>query len=136
MILIAFIMWNVPYLRDAIMGLKVGFNRLPSPRVALMSHLQFLVVATHEVGHIVTGLLMGGTITSVCVDPNDGGMTMICGLQRTEPRVTPEHLRFPLTMEQLHRSDKIMVTLTMGYIWSSIIGFLYIVSASREGQTR
>lgn len=119
MILVAGIFWNVRYLRDMISAIKVCF-----PRSELT---QCLVVATHECFHILTGLACGGTIVSVCIDPNEGGATHIMDLMRVEPRETFDG-EYPKTQGQLYWSTRALLTLAMGYFGSALVGFAYVVS--------
>ncbi|KAL7420691.1 hypothetical protein Q5752_004642 [Cryptotrichosporon argae] len=105
---IILVAWNLPVLRDAIAGLKL------------------LVVGTHELFHLVLGVLCGGQVVSVCIDPNDGGATHIMGLMRHTPRVFNDPYAMPTTYGQVFWSSRALATLAAGYIGSSIVGFLYI----------
>lgn len=75
----------------------------------------------------MVGLLCGGQVVSVCIDPNDGGATHIMGLMRRMPRVMDDPYAMP-TYAQLFWSPAALMTLAAGYIGSSIIGFVFIVS--------
>jgi hypothetical protein len=75
--------------------------------------------------------MCGGQIVSICIDPNDGGATHIMNLMRTFPRVPRDPYAMP-TYSQLFWSPSAVATLAAGYIGSSILGFVFIVSASGE----
>ncbi|WWC70973.1 uncharacterized protein I206_104926 [Kwoniella pini CBS 10737] len=107
MFLAILIAWNLPILRDAISGLKL------------------LTVGIHELCHLVVGLLCGGQVVSICIDPNDGGATHVMGLMRTTPRVPRNPYAMP-TFAQTFWSPSAIATLASGYIGSSVIGFLFI----------
>lgn len=81
--------------------------------------------------HLAVGLMCGGQIVSICIDPNDGGATHIMNLMRTFPRVPRDPYAMP-TYSQLFWSPSAVATLAAGYIGSSILGFVFIVSASGE----
>ncbi|EIW67725.1 hypothetical protein TREMEDRAFT_33284 [Tremella mesenterica DSM 1558] len=84
-------------------------------------------LAIHELCHLTIGLLCGGQVWSICIDPNDGGATTISGLMRTTPRVPNNPYALP-TMAQLYWSASAVATLSAGYVGSSIVGWLFIVS--------
>ncbi len=65
---------------------------------------------------------------SICIDPNDGGATHIMGLMRTIPRIPRDPYIMP-TYSQMFWSVKAVLTLAAGYVGSSIVGFLLIVSS-------
>lgn len=88
---------------------------------------ELFVVATHEFFHLTIGLLCGGQVVSVCIDPNDGGATHILGLMRNFPRVLNYPYAIP-TYAQLYWSPAAVATLAAGYIGSSIVGFFLVVS--------
>ncbi|ORX37215.1 peptidase M50B-like-domain-containing protein [Kockovaella imperatae] len=110
MFVIILIAWNVPILREIISGLKL------------------FVTGCHELSHLVVGLLCGGQVVSICIDPNDGGATHIMGLMRTYPRVPRDPYAMP-TYSQLFWSSSAVATLGAGYVGSSIFGFLFIFCA-------
>jgi hypothetical protein len=131
------IAWNLPVLRDIIAGLKVRPTDLlpftvlapprpdhPTPELSYADQ-QLFVVATHELCHLTVGLLCGGQVVSICIDPNDGGATHIMGLMRQYPRVPRDPYAMP-TYPQLFWSPA-LATLAAGYIGSSIVGFLFVV---------
>jgi hypothetical protein len=89
---------------------------------------QLFTVGTHELAHLATGLLCGGQVVSICIDPNDGGATHIMGLMRQMPRVMEDPYAMP-TYAQLFWSVSALMTLAAGYIGSSIVGWLFIVSS-------
>lgn len=92
-----------------------------------LTFFQLLVVASHEFFHIVFGLLCGGSIVSVSVDPNAGGATHILGLMPDKGRL-PQPYQGEMSYGQVNSTGRSLVTLTAGYIGSSIIGFFYVVS--------
>ncbi|CAD6584540.1 MAG: hypothetical protein TREMPRED_003857, partial [Tremellales sp. Tagirdzhanova-0007] len=104
------IAWNMPGLRDAISGLKL------------------FVVATHEISHLIVGLICGGQVVSICIDPNDGGATHILGLMRAFPRIPRDPYAFP-SYSQMYWSASALATLAAGYVGSGIVGFLFIFCA-------
>lgn len=110
-------------------------SRLPTYPLTLPSAgsdaPQLFVVGTHELCHLIAGLLVGGQVVSICIDPNDGGATHILGLMRSYPRVPRNPYAFP-TYSQLFWSGRALFTLAAGYVGSSIVGFLFIVSTSRR----
>ena len=73
------------------------------------------------------GLLCGGQVVSICIDPNDGGATHVMGLMRNYPRVPRDPFAMP-TYSQLFWSSSAVATLAAGYVGSSIVGFLFVVS--------
>jgi hypothetical protein len=75
----------------------------------------------------MVGLICGGQVVSICIDPNDGGATHIMGLMRNFPRVPNDPYAMP-TYAQLFWSPSALATLAAGYVGSSIVGFLFIVS--------
>ena len=75
------------------------------------------------------GLLCGGQVVSICIDPNDGGATHIMGLMRTSPRIPRDPFVIP-TYSQTFWSVKAVLTLSAGYVGSSVVGFLLIVCRS------
>lgn len=77
--------------------------------------------------HLVVGLICGGEVVAICIDPNDGGATHIMGLMRQFPRVPRDPYAMP-TYPQLFWSASALATLCAGYIGSSIFGFLFMVS--------
>lgn len=85
----------------------------------------------HELSHLMVGLICGGQVVSICIDPNDGGATHIMGLMRNYPRVPNDPYAMP-TYAQLFWSTSALATLAAGYIGSSIIGWLFIVSPFRR----
>ncbi|TXT09780.1 uncharacterized protein COLE_03714 [Cutaneotrichosporon oleaginosum] len=99
--------WHTPHVRDAFVGPKV------------------FVIFTHEMFHVLAGVLCGGRLHAFVIDPNLGGYTGVSGLKRTVPR-TPDPYSLP-TPEQLFWSPSVVVTLLAGPLGSAIIGFLYIV---------
>lgn len=86
-----------------------------------------MVVGTHELCHLIVGLICGGEVVSICIDPNDGGATHIMGLMRNYPRIPRDPYAMP-TYPQLFWSTSALLTLGAGYVGSSIVGFLFIVS--------
>ncbi|WRT67990.1 uncharacterized protein IL334_004965 [Kwoniella shivajii] len=111
MFLAILIAWNLPVLREAISGLKL------------------LTVGLHELSHLIVGLICGGQVVSICIDPNDGGATHVMGLMRTTPRIPRDPYAFP-SFAQTFWSPSAVGTLAAGYIGSSLIGFLFVVSTS------
>ncbi|WVQ65554.1 uncharacterized protein L199_003731 [Kwoniella botswanensis] len=109
MFLAILIAWNLPILRDAIAGLKL------------------FTVGVHELCHLAMGLICGGQVVSICIDPNDGGATHVMGLMRTTPRIPRNPYAMP-TFAQTFWSPSAVATLASGYIGSSIVGFLFIFS--------
>ncbi|TYJ58296.1 hypothetical protein B9479_000839 [Cryptococcus floricola] len=107
MFLAILIAWNIPILRDVIAGLKL------------------FTVGLHELFHLAAGLLCGGQVVSICIDPNDGGATHVMGLMRTTPRIPRDPYAMP-TYPQMFWSPSALITLSSGYIGSSIIGFLFV----------
>lgn len=101
--------WHTPYVRDAFVGPKV------------------FVIFTHEMFHVLTGVLCGGRLQAFVIDPNLGGYTGVSGLKRTLPRV-PDPYTLP-TPEQLFWSPSVVATLMAGPLGSAVVGFLYIVSS-------
>lgn len=81
------------------------------------------------------GLLCGGQVVSICIDPNDGGATHIMGLMRNFPRVLNDPYAMP-TYTQLFWSPSAVATLAAGYVGSSIIGFLFVVCDSKKNDLR
>lgn len=120
------IAWNLPVLREVIAGLKVG---VLSPKSIELSSDQLFTVGVHELFHLAIGLLCGGQVVSICIDPNDGGATHVMGLMRNFPRVLNDPYAMP-TYTQLFWSPSAVATLAAGYVGSSIVGFLFVV---REG---
>lgn len=90
-------------------------------------------MGTHELCHLIAGILCGGQVVSICIDPNDGGATHVLGLMRPFPRVPRDPYAMP-TYPQLCWSVSALVTLSAGYVGSSIVGFLFIVSSSDNAQ--
>ena len=90
--------------------------------------MQLLTVGIHELCHLIVGLLCGGQVWSICIDPNDGGATTISGLMRDTPRVMRDPYAMP-TVAQMFWSPAAVATLSAGYVGSSIVGWLLIVSA-------
>ncbi|WVR06535.1 hypothetical protein IAU60_003566 [Kwoniella sp. DSM 27419] len=107
MFLAILIAWNLPIIRDAIAGLKL------------------FTVGIHELFHLIVGLLCGGQVVSICIDPNDGGATHVMGLMRTTPRIPRDPYAMP-TFAQTFWSPSAVATLAAGYIGSSVVGFLFI----------
>jgi hypothetical protein len=68
-------------------------------------------------------------VVSICIDPNDGGATHIMGLMRTMPRIPRDPYAMP-TYAQMFWSTSAVATLAAGYVGSSIVGFLLVVSGS------
>ena len=101
-------------------GSQITRNRL--------TNRQLFVVATHELCHLTVGLSCGGQVVSICIDPNDGGATHIMGLMRNFPRVPRDPYAMP-TYPQLFWSPAALATLAAGYVGSSVVGFLFVVSA-------
>jgi hypothetical protein len=91
---------------------------------------QLLTVGVHELFHLAVGLLLGGQVVSICIDPNDGGATHVLGLMRDYPRVLNDPYAMP-TFTQLFWSPSAVATLAAGYVGSGVIGFLLVVSAHR-----
>ncbi|ODN73935.1 hypothetical protein L202_07441 [Cryptococcus amylolentus CBS 6039] len=89
------------------------------------SRSQLFTVGLHELFHLAAGLLCGGQVVSICIDPNDGGATHVMGLMRTTPRIPRDPYAMP-TYPQLFWSPSALITLSSGYIGSSIIGFLFV----------
>ena len=85
------------------------------------------MVGIHELCHLIVGLICGGEVVSICIDPNDGGATHIMGLMRNYPRVPRDPYAIP-TYPQLFWSVSALTTLGAGYVGSSVFGFLFIVS--------
>ncbi|WWC88456.1 uncharacterized protein L201_003367 [Kwoniella dendrophila CBS 6074] len=108
MFLAILIAWNLPILRDFIAGLKL------------------LTVGIHELFHLITGLICGGQVVSICIDPNDGGATHVMGLMRTTPRIPRNPYAMP-SFAQTFWSPSAVATLASGYIGSSIVGFLFVL---------
>ncbi|KAL1413124.1 hypothetical protein Q8F55_000873 [Vanrija albida] len=106
---VALVAWNLPVVRDALAGLKL------------------FVVGAHELFHLAVGVVCGGQVTTVCIDPNDGGATTMTNLMRTTPRLYAGP--GPLTYAQLHWSPAAVATLTAGYVGSSALGFCYVFAA-------
>jgi hypothetical protein len=77
----------------------------------------------------MVALLCGGQITSICIDPNTGGATCVDGLMRRTPRI-PRDPYVIQTWPQAHWSVKAILTLSAGYVGSSVFGFLFVVSES------
>lgn len=78
---------------------------------------------------MLVGLLVGGEIVSICIDPNLGGETKIDRLLRHTPRPpTNPHEAMFRTPAQTFWSWKAAATLGAGYVLSSIAGFLFMVS--------
>nr|ODN85301.1 hypothetical protein L203_04906 [Cryptococcus depauperatus CBS 7841] len=107
MFLAILIAWNLPVLRDVISGLKL------------------FTVGIHELFHIITGLLCGGQVVSICIDPNDGGATHVMGLMRAIPRIPRDPYAMP-TFAQAFWSPSAVATLAAGYFGSSVVGFLFV----------
>lgn len=122
MFLAVLLAWNLPILREGISGLKVSISLYPTDD-------QLMVVGIHELFHLVVGLICGGEVVSICIDPNDGGATHIMGLMRNYPRIPRDPYAMP-TYPQLFWSTSALATLSAGYIGSSIVGFLFIVSGT------
>jgi hypothetical protein len=85
-------------------------------------------VGIHELFHLAVGLLCGGSVVSICIDPNDGGATHVMGLMRQYPRVMNDPYALP-TFTQLFWSPSAVATLAAGYVGSAVVGFLLIVRA-------
>ncbi|BEJ12220.1 hypothetical protein CspHIS471_0206800 [Cutaneotrichosporon sp. HIS471] len=98
--------WHTPYIRDAFVGPKI------------------FVIFTHEMFHVIMGVLCGGRLQAFVIDPNLGGYTGISGLNRTLPRFPDPHAI--LTPDQLYWSPRGMATLVAGPIGSAVVGFIYI----------
>ncbi|WVO18070.1 hypothetical protein L204_105768 [Cryptococcus depauperatus] len=110
MFLAILIAWNLPVLRDVISGLKL------------------FTVGIHELFHIITGLLCGGQVVSICIDPNDGGATHVMGLMRAIPRIPRDPYAMP-TFAQAFWSPSAVATLAAGYFGSSVFcGFDIVAS--------
>ncbi|OWZ62004.1 hypothetical protein C366_06576 [Cryptococcus neoformans Tu401-1] len=107
MFLAILIAWNLPILRDFISGLKL------------------LTVGIHELFHLAVGLICGGQVVSICIDPNDGGATHIMGLMRQTPRIPRDPYAMP-TFAQAFWSASAVMTLGAGYFGSSVVGFLFV----------
>lgn len=75
--------------------------------------------------HLAVGVICGGQVRSVCIDPNDGGSTTLVNLMRTEPRVYADP--GPMTFGRLYWSAAAVATLSAGYFGSSVLGFCYVV---------
>lgn len=89
------------------------------------------MVGTHELFHLTVGLLCGGQVVSICIDPNDGGATHIMNLMRTYPRIPNDPYAMP-TYSQLFWSVSALLTLSAGYVGSSIVGWVFVVSLIRR----
>jgi hypothetical protein len=75
--------------------------------------------------------MCGGQVVSVCIDPNDGGATRIMGLMRNHPRVPTDPYALS-TFGQLFWSTSAVATLGAGYVGSSMVGWLFVVSRFAE----
>jgi hypothetical protein len=89
---------------------------------------QLFTVGVHELFHLAVGLLCGGQVVSICIDPNDGGATHVLGLMRDYPRVMNDPYAMP-TFTQLFWSPSAVATLAAGYVGSAVVGFVLVVSA-------
>jgi hypothetical protein len=118
------IAWNLPILRDVIAGLKVNLSLF---RSHLVADIQLFTVGVHELCHLAVGLLCGGQVVSICIDPNDGGATHVLGLMRNYPRVLNDPYAMP-TFTQLFWSPSAVATLAAGYVGSAVVGFVLVVS--------
>lgn len=96
--------------------------RFPTPKWE-----QLLTVGIHELFHLAVGLICGGQVVSICIDPNDGGATHIMGLMRQTPRIPRDPYAMP-TFAQAFWSASAVMTLGAGYFGSSVVGFLFVVS--------
>ena len=92
---------------------------------------QLFTVGVHELCHLAVGLLCGGQVVSICIDPNDGGATHVLGLMRDYPRVYHDPYAMP-TFTQLFWSPSAVATLAAGYVGSAVVGFVLVVSAIRS----
>jgi hypothetical protein len=88
---------------------------------------QLFTVGIHELCHLAVGLLCGGQVVSICIDPNDGGATHVLGLMRDYPRVMHDPYAMP-TFTQLFWSPSAVATLAAGYVGSAVVGFVLVVS--------
>ncbi|KIR53086.1 hypothetical protein I315_04548 [Cryptococcus gattii Ru294] len=80
----------------------------------------------HELFHLAVGLICGGQVISICIDPNDGGATHIMGLMRQTPRIPRHPYAMPTTFAQAFWSASTVLTLGAGYFGSSVVGFLFV----------
>ena len=87
---------------------------------------KLFTVGVHELFHLAVGLLCGGQVVSICIDPNDGGATHVLGLMRDFPRVMNDPYAMP-TFTQLFWSPSAVATLAAGYVGSSVVGFVLVV---------
>lgn len=137
MFLVILIAWNLPILRDFIAGLKVNRPLFPSrfrthfPFPPRHQTTQLLTVGIHELFHLAVGLICGGQVVSICIDPNDGGATHIMGLMRQTPRIPRDPYAMP-TFAQAFWSVSAVMTLGAGYFGSSVVGFLFVVSFAKK----
>jgi hypothetical protein len=88
---------------------------------------QLFTVGIHELCHLAVGLLCGGQVVSICIDPNDGGATHVLGLMRDYPRVMHDPYAMP-TFTQLFWSPSAVATLAAGYVGSAVVGSVLVVS--------
>ena len=103
-----------------------GESSLPLPVTFELMISKLFTVGVHELFHLAVGLLCGGQVVSICIDPNDGGATHVLGLMRDFPRVMNDPYAMP-TFTQLFWSPSAVATLAAGYVGSSVVGFVLVV---------
>lgn len=86
-----------------------------------------LVIACHEIWHVLTGLALGGQLTMFCIDPNMGGFTNFMGPILNQEQ--SEHSGYVPTEGVMSADGPGMSSmLLMGYFGSAVIGFFLVVS--------
>lgn len=85
-----------------------------------------LVIACHEIWHVLVGLLLGGELTMFCIDPNMGGFTNFMGPFLDQQLSVSEG--YAPTDGLTHTGPGMQTMLLMGYFGSAVIGFFLVVS--------
>lgn len=86
-----------------------------------------LVIACHEVWHVIVGLMFGGQLIVFNIDPNLGGYTNFRGPYLDSHR-NEGHEYVPTEGVTMYHESNYQLTLLMGYFGSTLIGSCMVVS--------
>lgn len=86
-----------------------------------------LVIACHEIWHVLTGLALGGQLSMFSIDPNMGGFTNFMGPILDQDQSNYEGYR-PTEGVMAADGPGMPPMLLMGYSGSAVIGFFLVVS--------
>lgn len=81
-----------------------------------------LVIACHEMWHVICGIAFGGQLMMFCIDPNLGGFTGFKG------PILDSHSGLFLTDGVLYVTEGFALAYLAGYVGSALIGSILVVS--------